>query len=187
MLDNFSNTAGIPVINDISEKSPQEQLYEMHNYLYQLQEWLDWKLRHLEAEDFTDDTRKKIGTAEDTGWKKITTFNANFQAYSASTQPVQYRKIGSIVFLQGACKPTASLPARDENNNVILYPMFQLPAGFRPQKQVNALCQGSGTTTWLLHIQTNGRVNFTRSRNESGYRTAAATDWLPFNVSFPVG
>lgn len=55
MLDNFSNTVGLPVLRiDMSEEAVQEQLHEMHNYLFQLQEWLDWKLRHLEVEDFSD-------------------------------------------------------------------------------------------------------------------------------------
>jgi len=54
MLD-FSNTVGIPVLReDMSEEPVREQLYEMHNYLWQLQEWLDWKLRHLDVEDFSD-------------------------------------------------------------------------------------------------------------------------------------
>ena len=55
MLNNFSNTVGLPVLRiDMSEEAVREQLQEMHNYLYQLQEWLDWKLRHLEVEDFSD-------------------------------------------------------------------------------------------------------------------------------------
>lgn len=55
MLNNFSNTVGLPVLRiDTSEEAVREQLHEMHNYLYQLQEWLDWKLQHLEVEDFSD-------------------------------------------------------------------------------------------------------------------------------------
>lgn len=55
MLNNFSNTVGLPVLRiDMSEEAAREQLHEMHNYLFQLQEWLDWKLRHLEVEDFSD-------------------------------------------------------------------------------------------------------------------------------------
>ena len=55
MLNNFSNTVGLPVLRiDMSEEAVREQLQEMHNYLFQLQEWLDWKLRHLEVEDFSD-------------------------------------------------------------------------------------------------------------------------------------
>lgn len=55
MLNNFSNTVGLPVLRiDMSEEAAREQLHEMHNYLFQLQEWLDWKLRHLEVEDFSN-------------------------------------------------------------------------------------------------------------------------------------
>lgn len=65
MLNNFSNTVGLPVLRiDMSEEAVREQLHEMHNYLWQLQEWLDWKLRHLEAEDFTDEALGKLMKTE---------------------------------------------------------------------------------------------------------------------------
>lgn len=61
MLNNFSNTVGLPVLRiDMSEEAVREQLHEMHNYLYQLQEWLNWKLRHLEVEDFTEDALARL-------------------------------------------------------------------------------------------------------------------------------
>lgn len=61
MLNNFSNTVGLPVLRiDMSEEAVREQLHEMHNYLWQLQEWLDWKLRHLEVEDFTEDALARL-------------------------------------------------------------------------------------------------------------------------------
>lgn len=182
MLDNFSNTAGIPVINDISEKSPQEQLYEMHNYLYQLQEWLDWKLRHLEAEDFTDDTMKKIGTAEDTGWKKITVFSGPFTRYSTIEQIPMFRKIGNVVYLRGAVKPTEAIAGSATEYNI-----FTLPRGFRPNDLCCFACHGSGAASWLLTIRKTGEALFSRYADANGYASAGTSTWLPFCVSFPAG
>lgn len=79
MLNNFSNTVGLPVLRtDMSEEAVREQLHEMHNYLFQLQEWLDWKLRNLEVEDFTDEALGKLIPKEKTETERVTVLKPKF-------------------------------------------------------------------------------------------------------------
>lgn len=95
----------------------------------------------------------------------------------------RYRKDGRIVEVRGAVKPTVALPKSDGTSTTI-YTIFTLPTGYRPTSPIYVLCQGSGNNTWLLRVNTNGEVGFSRYRNGA---TAAAVDtgtWLPFQVTF---
>lgn len=96
--------------------------------------------------------------------------NANFP---------RYRKDGRIVEVRGAVKPANSIPGSDTK-----YTIFQLPDGYRPSTPVYTICQGSSACTWLLEINTNGNVNFSRYRDGSGFITASTSVWLPFHVTF---
>lgn len=97
-------------------------------------------------------------------------FNANFP---------RYRKDGRIVEVRGAVKPAKDIPGSDTK-----YTIFQLPDGYRPNTPVYTICQGSSACTWLLEINTNGSVNFSRYRDGSGFIKASTSVWLPFHVTY---
>lgn len=91
----------------------------------------------------------------------------------------RYRKDGRIVEVRGIVKPAADIPG-----STTIYPIFTLPTGYRPSSPIYAVCQGSGNCTWLLRVNTNGEVGFSRYRNGDVTTTASAGAWLPFQVTF---
>lgn len=120
----------------------------------------------------------------DTGWRDVTVIDG-FASFSTAA-PARYRKIGSVVFLTGALKPTSDMPVTDSGTPVELV-AFEMPAGFRPTKTISVLCQGSGDGKWLMQIYANGRVTVSRYSGPEGYKSVLpAGNWLPFHVSFPV-
>lgn len=132
----------------------------------------------------------------DTGWNAVTEFGVSIEQY-ADDQPVVYRKIGSVVYLRGACKATAEL--RTLNGDTfsevpVEHLLFELPAGFRPSRSLFMVCHGSNACKWLLRIYgedtvgSEGRVTLARySEPRRGYTNVEAGTWLPFCISFPVG
>ena len=113
------------------------------------------------------------------------TLTSDFVMYGTSEadNKPRYRKDGRIVEVRGAVKPTVALPKSDGTSTTI-YAIFTFPVGYRPTSPIYVLCQGSGNNTWLLRVNANGEVGFSRYRNGA---TAASVDtgtWLPFQVTF---
>ena len=92
----------------------------------------------------------------------------------------QYRKIGDIVEIKGIVSPKNDLAG--SNTGVTI---FTLPSGYRPTKTVYEICQGSGRNVWLLAINTNGAVQFSRY-GVTGNITANSSAWLCFDKTFTV-
>lgn len=114
----------------------------------------------------------------------ITTLNGNFTIHpDGGAYPSVYRD-GYVVQLHGILTTTAELTCADNNN---VYAMFTIPDGYRPAKQVIALMQGSGTSSWLIRIQTTGSVTASRYRDSNGYANFPSAAWLPFHVTWMVG
>lgn len=120
--------------------------------------------------EITDDTK-------DSGWQTATLTNA-FELYSATANPVQYRKVGKIVYVEGAVKP-----AGDVSGSGDTYTIFTLPSGYRPANNKYFLCQGSTKNTWLCTVGSNGNVTFSRYGTNT-YADPTTSTWLPFNFSF---
>ena len=128
----------------------------------------------------------------DTGWK-VASMNSSFTAYGDGMTP-KYRRIGNVVYVRGAVKPTSATAA-----DSTIYIIFNLPLGYRPAQRfgtdsdaaVNTVCQGSTQYIWTCRvfdndysIFDNGNVTFSRYRNGSSYASASISAWLPFNFSF---
>ena len=113
------------------------------------------------------------------------TLASDFAMYGTdeSANKTRYRKDGRLVEVRGIVKPAVDLPKSGDANTVI-YPIFTLPAGYRPSSPIYAICQGSGNCTWLLRVNNNGEVGFSRYRNGDTSTTAAVGAWLPFQVTF---
>lgn len=68
--------------------------------------------------------------------------------------------------------------------------IFTLPEQFRPNDNLEILCQGSQMSVFLLNINPNGvvqvsRYRFTNSTN-STYPSIPSGTWLPFNATWIV-
>lgn len=115
---------------------------------------------------------------EDTGWIDLE-FSSDFENYNGtkSNNP-KYRKIGNIVMLQGIATPVKKTP--DDTTQVEL---FTLPEEARPSKAFYQLCQGTGVNKWLLTINTNGMVAFSRY-GTTDLVSANPGNWLPFNITY---
>lgn len=112
----------------------------------------------------------------DSGWINAT-LSSYFNLY-ASDSECKYRKIGKYVQIHGVVKPTATIAGSATD-----YPIFTLPEGYRPSVSVYSVCQGSGKNTWLLRVNTDGTVNFSRYGTTSNAGASTST-WLPFDVGF---
>lgn len=120
-----------------------------------------------------------LSKIEDSGWINLT-LTSDFTAYNSNNAP-KYRKIGNIVTLRGAVKPT------DEITGSSGYTIIaNLPTGFRPSGDNVYVCQGSGMNRWTLAVSSNGDIGVER------YGTTAIANiptnaWLPFAVTFFAG
>lgn len=123
----------------------------------------------------TDGTVNHLG---DVGWTNLPLGSA-VEAFSSGQTP-QYRRVGQVVNLVGACKNKAQLAS---NGTLTL---GTLPVGCRPHRDVIVLCQGSGQNKWCITASTSGAV--TASRYSTGGTLVAATagTWIPFNITFLV-
>lgn len=113
----------------------------------------------------------------DSGW--LTAIPADgFTLYNTS-QPIQYRKIGKIVSLNGTVSPMTEIAGSTTTHTICT-----LPEGYRPSRSRYFVCYGSNNYTWRLTINTSGAVQFSRYGLDSGYVTAGTNHWLNFNVTF---
>lgn len=109
------------------------------------------------------------------------TLDSNFTMYGTdeTANKTRYRKDGRLVEVRGIVKPTVDIAG-----STTIYPIFTLPTGYRPSSPIYVVCQGSGNCTWLLRVNTNGEVGFSRYRNGDTTTTAASGAWLPFQATF---
>ena len=114
----------------------------------------------------------------DTGWIDLE-FSSDFENYNgtASNNP-KYRKIGNIVMLQGLATPVEKTPADSSQLE-----LFTIPEEARPKKVFYQLCQGTGSNKWLLTVNTNGAVTFSRY-GTTDWASANPGNWLPFNIVY---
>lgn len=113
------------------------------------------------------------------------TLSSDFAMYGSdeNANKTRYRKDGRLVEVRGIVKPVVDLPKSGDANTDI-YPIFTLPTGYRPNSPIYVMCQGSGNCTWLLRVNNNGEVGFSRYRNGNTSTTASVGAWLPFQVTF---
>lgn len=109
------------------------------------------------------------------------TIASNFAMYgsSESANKPRCRKDGRLVEVRGIVTPVVDIAG-----STTIYPIITLPEGYRPNSPIYSLCQGSNNSVWLLRVETNGEVGFSRYRNGSDTATATAGTWLPFQITF---
>lgn len=124
---------------------------------------------------------KKAMLADDSGWQSVT-FTSDFANYSSANPPgtpVRYRRIGKRVELTGTARPTRTITGSADHVT-----MFTLASGFRPPNTVYGVMHGSTRNIWLITINTNGTVTFSRYGGYDAYVDVTNTTWLPIHISF---
>jgi hypothetical protein len=125
-------------------------------------------------------TNSSYEDLDDSGWKNAT-LTSNFNAYSnISSNTPQYRKVGNIVEIRGVVSPKSNLTGSTTGVTI-----FTLPTGYRPSNAIFEICQGSGKNVWLLTINSNGTVQFSRYGTNAN-ATASTSAWLCFNKTFTI-
>lgn len=116
---------------------------------------------------------------DDSGW--ITpTLSSEFVAYSDGQEP-EYRKKNGRVEIRGAVKAKAQFA-----DSYAEHTIFTLPEGFRPNKIIPQICQGSMRNIWLLQVRDNGNVTASRYRVGDTNGTISTSTWLIMHVDFSV-
>ncbi|MDO4377978.1 MAG: DUF859 family phage minor structural protein [Erysipelotrichia bacterium] len=113
----------------------------------------------------------------DTDWTNLTLSTA-FTYYDKQTDIPKYRVYGKQVEIRGTIKPTTTHMASNTRETIAT-----LPSALAPSDAIFLLCQGSGKNTWLLSVQTDGEITFSRygtSENAEVPNTA----WLPFQITY---
>lgn len=126
---------------------------------------------------------KSAGWGEWFGGWIYPTIESEFEVYASDgvgSKPA-CRKDGRVVEVRGIVKPTVDIAGGTDMHTIIT-----LPVGYRPNSPVYTICQGSGNCVWLLRVNTNGTVDFSRYRNGNTNATAAVGAWLPFQVTYLV-
>ncbi|VDG24243.1 hypothetical protein [Lactiplantibacillus mudanjiangensis] len=96
-------------------------------------------------------------------------------AQNYNGRPTIYSRMGNLLTISGAMTPTTATNTLD---------LFQIPSTVGvPVSEFEFLCQGSSTAVWTLTVATNGRVNCTRYRLNSGnddFINIQPGTWLTF-------
>lgn len=129
----------------------------------------------------------KVAIEDDTGWITPTLLSP-FKVYNVNPDlvvPVRYRRIRSVVYLEGTIQPTSASTNIDTTNGD---KVFTLPVGFRPSTDNHVwVCQGSNRALWILQIYRSGDVYAARYRTDwASYSEPGTNAWFPFSVSFVV-
>lgn len=110
---------------------------------------------------------------------KLTTFEAGFENYSASgTSMATYSRKHGFVQLTGAIKNTELLALGTSEVK-----MATLPEGFRPPRVVHSLQQGSGSNSYLMTVDTAGKIGLARY-GTTAFVDVPAGSWLTISCVF---
>ena len=101
-------------------------------------------------------------TPTDSGWIQPT-LNTGWSHYSSPYGPVKYRRIGSIVNIQGLADGAT------QGTNV-----FQLPVGYRPERRIIISALNNGAAV-RLDITTDGNVYAHTISSSGGWLSLACT------------
>ena len=101
-------------------------------------------------------------TPTDSGWIQPT-LNSGWSHYSSPYGPVKYRRIGSIVNIQGIANGAT------QGTNV-----FQLPAGYRPERRIIIAALNDGASV-RVDIKEDGNFNAHTISSSGGWLSCACT------------
>ena len=130
------------------------------------------------VENLSEKINKKQDIIEDTGWIECKYGNGIVPYTSNSNARV--RKIGNIVFLQGALKNNTAWSTHDS--------ILTFDKKFAPSQESRFLCQGSGLNRFLLTVRTTGICKVERyGTNQSQGITIKKGAWLNVFATWVTG
>lgn len=91
----------------------------------------------------------------DTDWQEVT-FKSGYAKYNNSTS-VYIRRKGDLVELVGVWKPTSK---KNAASNPV--PFASIPKELKPTKAINTVCFGQGKNTYMLTVDTDGILKWSR-------------------------
>lgn len=113
---------------------------------------------------------KELSDGTDTGWTTIELLN-DVLPYN-TVEPLQYRKVGNMVYLRGAVKNITK-------TGVVI---ANLPTGFRPKFSTPFAMPGTANRFNRLIVSSNGDIRF----ENTSATLLEASNWYPINTSFLV-
>lgn len=113
-------------------------------------------------------------------WKKLELpSDSKFKLYSSGEDsPIKYKKIMNIVFLQGVITPKSDIEGSAEEQLIL-----KLPEELVPSYPGRFICQGTGKNIWLLNLNKDGKLSFSRYGSSSD-AICLEGNWLPFNIVY---
>lgn len=125
--------------------------------------------------------RKPVSFYQDTNWINLTLASSWVPYNADASNTPRYKVSGNIVEIRGQITPITS-----HSTSATRETIATLPTYLAPSKDIYAVCQGSGKNTWLLSIQTDGEITFSRyGINSFAYVDAGV--WLPFQITYNLG
>ena len=111
----------------------------------------------LETDGFLSmqDKAKLDSLSYDSDWQEVT-FKPGYARYSDSSS-VYIRRKGDLVELIGVWKATSTKSASN-----LPVPFASIPAELKPTKSINILCPGMGKNTYILTVDTDANLKWSR-------------------------
>lgn len=111
----------------------------------------------LETDGFlsNQDKAKLDSLSYDSGWQEVT-FKSGYSRYNDSTS-VYIRRKGDLVELSGVWKPTSTKSAASNPTA-----FASIPNELKPTKVVNTVCQGQSKNTYMLTVDTDASLRWSR-------------------------
>lgn len=118
----------------------------------------------------------------DTGWVTLS-WSSDFTTHSTG-QDLKVRRVGKIVQLTGWATPKTTMTIDANSPKTVC----TLPEQFRPNANLEYICQGSQMAIFLLTVNSNGGVQISRYRytnsTSSTYPSVTSSHWLPFSATY---
>lgn len=123
-------------------------------------------------------TLERGSTVFTSGWININ-YSERFAGYSENYNSVRVSLNGNQISLMGIMKPTVTIPGGTDKVVVCT-----LPSNLRPLTEQNFVCHGSSTNTYMITVETNGNVSYSRYTNNTIYIETPTSAWLPYSITY---
>lgn len=112
----------------------------------------------------------------DRGWTPLT-ITGNFKAFDTTTTP-EFRVRDRAVEIRGVISPLTAHTGSDTLEDITT-----LPAELAPSKRIDVVCQGDQRATWMLSIQPDGKLQFSKYGKEN-FASVPTTARLAFHTTY---
>ena len=108
--------------------------------------------------------------------------NSAYFQYYESNSPIMFKCSGNVCELRGAVKPDQEIAGSTTEYTICTLS----DSKYYPSSGIKVTMHGSNRHEWLLRINTNGTVTFSRlaDPDQNSYIAATTSEWLPFHVTW---